>query len=229
MPPPLVEICVEGLTDALAAGAGGADRVELCEHLAVGGVTPSAGAIAVACQRLAIPVHVLIRPRGGDFVYSEAEFDAMRLDIAAARDLGASGVVLGVLRADGTIDADRMAALISAARPLSVTFHRAFDATADPITALDTLIDLGVDRVLSSGHSPTARDGIGLLRLLADRASGRLIVLAGGRVTREDIAPLSRAGLSEIHIGSAACLVGRTHPDAVRRLVAEARSAADSS
>ncbi|QDV33917.1 copper homeostasis protein CutC [Tautonia plasticadhaerens] len=218
-----VEICVEGLGSALAAGEGGADRVELCEDLAVGGVTPSAGAIEVACRRLAIPVQVLIRPRGGDFDYSEAEFEAMRLDIALARDRGASGVVLGVLRPDGRVDEPRNAALIREARPMSVTFHRAFDEVPDPMAALDTLIGLGVDRVLTSGRADSARSGVKTLRALVSRSAGRLAVLGGGRVTIEAIPDLIGAGLSEIHVGSAACRGGRTDPDLVRRIVSAAR------
>ena len=126
-------------------------RVELCDNLAVGGTTPSAGTIAEACRRLAIPVHVLIRPRGGDFLASEAELAAMRHDIETARRLGAAGVVLGLLGRMGPIDRDRTASLVELARPLSVTFHKAFDQTRDPDEALDALIGLGIDRVLSSG------------------------------------------------------------------------------
>ncbi|WP_169978831.1 copper homeostasis protein CutC [Tautonia rosea] len=214
-----VEICVEGLSSALAAGAGGADRVELCEHLAVGGVTPSAGAIALACRSLTIPVHVLIRPGGGDFVVSEVEFQAMRHDIATARSLGAAGVVLGVLRPDGTIDQERSGALIADARPMSVTFHRAFDQVPDPFEALETLIDLGVDRVLTSGQAESARLGISVLAELHARSAGRIIVLAGGRIRASDVQSLVAPGLSELHLGSAACEAGRTDVEAVRRIM----------
>ena len=128
----MVEICVGDLESALAAEQGGADRVELCDHLSVGGTTPSAGMIAEACRRLTIPVHVLIRPRAGDFVPSPAELATMRFDIEMARTLGAAGVVFGVLRPDATIDRDQTAALIELARPMSVTFHKAFDQTPEP-------------------------------------------------------------------------------------------------
>ncbi|MEW4570767.1 copper homeostasis protein CutC [Tautonia sp. JC769] len=221
-----VEICVEGLASALAAGAGGASRVELCEHLAVGGVTPSAGAIALACRSLAIPVHVLVRPRGGDFVVSAAEFDAMRHDVAAARSLGAAGVVLGVLGRDGAVDAGRTGLLVAEARPMSVTFHRAFDEVPDPFEALETLVALGIDRVLTSGQADSARAGSALLAGLIARAGGRIGVLAGGRIGLEDLQPLIQLGLDELHVGSAACEGGRTDAEAVRRIM-DAASACD--
>jgi len=220
-----VEICAEGLASALAAGDGGADRVELCENLAVGGVTPSAGAIAEAQRRMNSIVHVLIRPRGGDFVPSEAEFEAMRRDVDMSRDLGTSGVVLGLLRPDGEIDADRTSALIDRARPMSVTFHRAFDVVPDPIAGLEVLVSLGVDRVLTSGRTPTARQGIDLLAELVRQADGRIAVLAGGLVTEADLPALVSAGLGEVHVGSAACRGGRTDAGLVRRIVSAARSA----
>ena len=136
-----VEICVGDVASAEAAQAGGAFRVELCEHLAVGGTTPSAGAIALACRRLFIPVHVLIRPRAGDFVYSELELAVMRHDIEVAKSLGAAGIVMGVLTAGGTIDREQTASLAAHARPLSLTFHKAFDQVRDHLEALYTLID----------------------------------------------------------------------------------------
>jgi copper homeostasis protein len=221
--PLVVEICVEGAAAALVAGQGGADRVELCSHLAVGGVTPGAGAIGVTCERLVIPVHVLIRPRGGDFVSSTLERAEMRHDIGTCRRLGAAGVVLGCLTPAGAIDQTAMAELIDAARPLSVTFHRAFDVVPDPLAAIETLIELGVDRVLTSGRGRPARDDIPLLHTLVEHARDRLKVLAGGSVGLADLPRLAAAGLREVHIGSAACRGGRTDPDLVRQLVEAAR------
>jgi copper homeostasis protein len=217
-----VEICVQGVESALVAQAGGADRIELCEDLAVGGVTPSAGTIAVACRRLTIPVHVLIRPRSGNFVYSEAEFEVMRHDIGVARSLQAAGVVIGLLDPARAIDRERTARLIEAARPLGVTFHKAFDEAADPTEALDDLIGLGVERVLTSGAMAEAVDGLDRLVALNRRAGGRLIILAGGRITEADIPALTVAGLREIHVGSAACAGGRTDAERVRRIMAAA-------
>ena len=216
MPIP-VEICVEGLTSALAAF--GASRVELCENLAVGGVTPSAGAIAVACERLVIPVHVLIRPRGGDFVYSDAELLAMKRDIQAAKGLGASGVVLGCLTRDGRVDLERTAWLVELARPLSVTFHKAFDAARDPFEALDDLLTLGLDRVLTSGQAPTALEGLAMLVELTKRSAGKIVVMAGGSITLGQIPPIRAAGIEEIHLGSAASMGGATDAGLVRQIM----------
>ncbi len=212
-----VEICVEGLSSALKAGQ--ASRIELCENLAVGGVTPSAGAIAVACERLTIPVQVLIRPRGGDFVYSDDELLAMKRDIHAAKGLGASGVVLGCLTRDGRVDVEKTAWLGEQARPMSVTFHKAFDAARDPFEAIDDLITLGVDRVLTSGQAPTAIEGLATLVGLTNRAAGKVAVMAGGSITRAQIRPIIEAGIKEIHLGSAACRNGRTDAGLVETIV----------
>jgi copper homeostasis protein len=199
-----VEICVSDVVSAIAAQEGGADRVELCDNLAVGGTTCSAGAIAETCRRLSIPVHVLIRPRAGDFVYSKPELAAMRHDIEVAKALGAAGIVLGVLTPDATIDHDQIAALAALARPLRLTFHKAFDQVRDPLRALDTLIALGIDRVLTSGGRPTALEGVEALAALVDHAHGRLAVMAGGRLDAAGLACVIRQGkVDEVHLGSA--------------------------
>jgi copper homeostasis protein len=220
--PLTVEICVEGAVAAVAASQGGADRVELCSHLAVGGVTPSAGAIAVACAQLTIPVHVLVRPRGGDFVVSPLERAEMRHDILTCKRLGAAGVVLGGLTPEGTVDRHVVAEHLEIARPMSVTFHRAFDVVRDPLEALEALIELGVDRILTSGRGRPAREALPLLQTLVERAHGRLIVLAGGSVAMADLGPLAQAGLSEVHIGSAAFRDDKTDVEKVRELVEHA-------
>jgi copper homeostasis protein len=200
-----VEICVSDVESAIAAEAGGADRVELCDNLSVGGTTPSVGAIAEACRWLSIPVHVLIRPRAGDFAYGERELAVMRRDIEAAKAIGAAGIVLGVLDDRGDIARDPTAALIALARPLSVTFHKAVDRVRDPFAALDTLIALGVDRVLTSGGRPTAVEGIDALRSLVERSAGRIAVMAGGRLAVDHLDDVIQAsGVREIHLGSAA-------------------------
>lgn len=220
----MLEVCVDGIENARRAVAGGADRIELCADLAVGGITPSAGAIAAAV-RLGRPVQVLVRPRGGDFRPTRWERAAMLHDIRAARRREASGVVLGLLRADGRIDAARMAPMIEAAGPLGVTFHKAFDLCPDVLEALETLIGLGIERVLTSGGAPTAREGLVRLADLHRAARGRIAILAGGRIRRADIPALKAAGLNEIHVGSAAIDGDRVHPDRVRALVAAVRGA----
>jgi copper homeostasis protein len=199
-----VEICVGDVESAIAAEAGGADRVELCDNLAVGGTTPSAGAIAESCRRLSIPVHVLVRPRAGNFVYSESELAAIRHDIEVAKALGAAGTVLGVLTNEATIDRDQTARLVALARPLRVTFHKAFDQARDLLEALDTLIALDVDRVLTSGGRPTALEGLETLAKLVDRAGDQIAVMAGGRLDVDNLATIIRqSGIREVHLGSA--------------------------
>jgi copper homeostasis protein len=200
-----VEICVGDVASAIAAQTGGADRVELCDNLAVGGTTPSAGTIAETCRRLSIPVHVLIRPRGGDFVYSEPEIAVMMHDIDAAKALGAAAVVLGVLTREAVIDVHQTSTLIAQARPLGVTFHKAFDQTCDPRAALETLIALGVERVLTSGGRPMALEGVETLADLVARAGDQITVMAGGRLSTANLETvIGRSRVSEVHLGSAA-------------------------
>lgn len=201
--PRAVEICVTDLASAVAARDGGADRVELCADLASGGITPSLGLMTRAIGQVGVPVHVLIRPRGGDFVYDFEEVAAMLLDIGLARSLGAAGVVVGALNPDATIDGPTTARLIASARPLSVTFHKAIDLVADPLGAIDTLSALGVDRVLTSGGLGAARDHIPQLRRMVGRADGRLVVMIGGGVAEADLPDLLDAtGAREVHLGS---------------------------
>lgn len=201
---PLVEICCDTLTSALAAAAGGADRIELCGPLDAGGTTPSFGLIDAVCREVSIPVHVLVRPRSGDFCYSADELRVMALDARSARKLGASGVVLGALTPPRAVDRAAMKTLISAARPLSVTFHRAIDVAPDPLAALDQLIELGIERVLTSGGQPTAAAGALTIARLVERAQGRIVILAGSGVSAANSAQLVAAtGVRELHIGSA--------------------------
>ncbi len=197
----LVEACVESVESAVAAAEGGADRVELCDDLVEGGTTPSAGAIRLARARLDVGIHVMIRPRGGDFLYTDLEFEVMRHDIAVARELGADGVVLGLLCRDGTIDRERTARLVEDAGPLPVTFHRAFDVSRDPMDALETLIELGVRRVLTSGQRPAALESLDLIRRLVAAAAERVTILAGGGITPENAARIvAETGVTEIHL-----------------------------
>jgi copper homeostasis protein len=200
---PIFEICVEGIDGAIAAEAGGGNRVELCASLAEGGITPSLGTIRAAVRAVGIPVYVMVRPRGGDFLYSPAEYATMLDDVAAIRDAGAAGVVFGCLTPDGAIDAERTAALVARARPAGVTVHRAFDMTADAETALEALIAAGVDRVLTSGHAPSALEGLAELAHLAQIARGRIIVMGCGNLTVESIGEVVRATrLPEYHFSA---------------------------
>jgi copper homeostasis protein len=170
----LVEAAVETLEEALAAKGAGADRIELCANLGVGGTTPSAGLIASVVQQVNHPVFVMIRPRGGDFVYAADEIDAMIEDIDRARPLGIAGIVTGALRSDGSVDVESMRRLMSPAAGLPVTFHRAFDVVANRTEALEQVIDLGASRVLTSGGAATALDGAVAIAMLVDQAGERV-------------------------------------------------------
>lgn len=197
----LVEACVDTVESARAAEAGGAGRLELCDNLYEGGTTPSPGLIAVVRERVAIPVHVLVRPRGGDFIYDEDELRVMLGDIAFAKEVGVAGVVLGGLFANGAVDDRSTRILVEAARPLSVTFHRAFDLVRDPFEALDTLMALGVDRVLTSGGAATAVEGLETLAALAWRSEGRATIIAAGGITEHTVGRvINEAGVSEVHV-----------------------------
>jgi copper homeostasis protein len=180
------EICVDSVAGVRAAKEAGAGRVELCADLLEGGITPSRGMIRAAVA-VGIPVMVMIRPRGGDFLFDDDEFAVMEADIDTAKAEGTHGVVIGLLDADGTIDRERTASLVARARPLSVTFHRAFDMTRDPFEALDTLLALGVDRVLTSGQEESVLAGLPLLTELVQRAGSGLTVMPGGGVTGRSV------------------------------------------
>jgi copper homeostasis protein len=202
-----VEICVDSATGALAAQRGGADRVELCDNLLEGGTTPSAGCIKVARRGLHIGLQVMIRPRGGDFLYSDEEMEVMREDIRTARELGADGVVIGCLTAEGDIELARTGELIELARPLKVTFHRAFDMCRDPREALEALIGLGVERVLTSGQEASCLEGLELIAALHKLAAGRIIIMPGGGITPANVQRIVAAtGVTEVHL-SARCSV----------------------
>ncbi|MBX3015167.1 MAG: copper homeostasis protein CutC [Caldilineaceae bacterium] len=211
-PPVSLEICVDSVEGALAAQAGGAHRVELCDNLLEGGTTPSAGMIALTRQQITIGLQVIIRPRGGDFCYSDLEFAVMKADVLQAKQLGADGVVIGLLNPDGTIDQERTAELIALARPLSVTFHRAFDMVADPLQALEDLVGLGVERVLTSGLESSALEGVDLINALVQRAGDRIIVMAGGGVHERNLAKIiNHGGVREIHLSARGTVESAMH------------------
>ena len=192
---------MDSVESALAAERGGAGRLELCDALFDGGTTPSAGMIAACRERVSIPLFVIIRPRGGGFVYSAPELDVMRRDIVAARGLGADGVVIGALRPDGTVNDEHVRSLVGVADGLAVTFHRAFDFVPDLGGALETIIATGVTRVLSSGGALMAREGVATLASLVAQAGDRLVVMAGGGVREENVKEIvDGSGVREVHV-----------------------------
>ena len=196
----LVEAAVETIEEALAAKRAGADRIELCANLGVGGTTPSAGLIASVVQQVGHPVFVMIRPRGGDFVYAADEIDAMIEDIDRARPLGIAGIVTGALRSDGSLDVESMRRLMSPAAGLPVTFHRAFDVVANRTEALEQVIDLGASRVLTSGGAATALDGAVAIAMLVDQAGERVSIVAGGKIREQNARDvIARTGVREVH------------------------------
>ena len=199
----ICEICVDSVAGVRAAKAAGVSRVELCAALLEGGITPSRGMIRQARSIDGIGLNVMIRPRGGDFLFDDDEMATMRSDIETAKVEGADGVVVGVLTPEGEIDVERTRELTSLARPLSVTFHRAFDMTRDPFAALETLIALGIDRVLSSGQEATVLEGLPLIAEMVRRAGDRIVVMPGGGITSRNVERIATARPKEIHF---ACL-----------------------
>lgn len=197
----MVEICVDSVESATVAESAGAGRIELCSALAEGGVTPSAGLIEAVRRNAGIKVHVLIRPRSGDFLYSDSEFSIMRRDIEVAGECGADGIVTGILNRDGTVDVERTALLAEYASPMSLTFHRAFDLCRDPKQGLEDVISTGAARILTSGQAKSALEGAPLIRSLIECAAGRTIIMPGGGIDEYNIGLLATGtGASEFHL-----------------------------
>lgn len=202
--PVLIEVCVDSVASAAAAERGGAQRIELCSDLLEGGITPSLGLLQAVRAAITLPMHVIIRPRGGDFCYSEEEFDIMRRDIEIAKRAGADGVVLGILLPSGRVDISRTRQLTELARPMSVTFHRAFDMSADLQNSLDDLCQTGANRLLTSGGEPDCLQGTPAMAKLVQSARRRIHIMAGGGINAGNVAQiLQRTGVSEIHVGLA--------------------------
>jgi copper homeostasis protein len=196
----LFELCAPGLAAAIAADRGGADRIELCTDLRVGGVTPDEELLANVLEAVSIPVHVLIRPRAGDFVFSDEEFALMQHQIEAAKEAGASGVALGVLLPDGRVDVESSRTLTELARPMHVTFHRAFDETIDLVEALEDVILTGADTLLTSGGASDALTGASSIAGLRERAGNRIELMAGGGLRLENLGELvRRSGVNCVH------------------------------
>jgi copper homeostasis protein len=196
----LLEVCVDTIEALERAQRSGAARLELCERLDLGGLSPSREFLERALAAAKVPLHVMVRPRAGDFVYSDVEFDAMKRELQRLRDLPVAGAVFGVLKPDSTVDMRRTRELVERSRPMSVTFHRAFDDVPDKVAALEQLIELGIERVLTSGDAPNAFDGRALLRKLVAEADERIIVLPGGGVRAHNAAHIvADTGVRELH------------------------------
>lgn len=210
-----IEICAANIGSAVNAQKGGADRIELCSELAAGGITPSYGMIKEVLNLIQIPVFVLIRPRSGDFCYSDDEFDAMKTDIKICKDLGCAGIVSGILNSDLTIDKKRTKELIELSRPLEFTFHRAFDRLADPKKGLNELIDLGADRILTSGQQPAAENGFELLIRLKNLARNQIKMMPGGGISSKNALLFRENGFDEIHASVSSPVIGKSQNDAI--------------
>ena len=195
-----IEICCGSIQSAANAKTGGAVRIELCQGLVEGGTTPSPATIRYAVKELGLRVFVLVRPRGGDFCYNELEIKTMKEDVKFCKAAGVAGIVVGFLHPDGSIDTELTRRFVKLASPLPVTFHRAFDECADPLKALEQIIDCGCARILTSGCQPTAVEGAELLQQLVKQADGRITILAGSGITPENAAALKqKTGVPEIH------------------------------
>jgi copper homeostasis protein len=199
--PITLELCLESVDSVIAAERGGAQRVELCANLLEGGTTPSAGTIHAARTHAKLGINVMIRPRGGDFLYTDAEFESMQHDIQAAKELGADGIVLGLLLADGRVDVERTRRLVELAKPLPVTFHRAIDVSRDLLQALEDVIATGATRVLTSGGQPSVVDGAAMVAKMVKAAQDRIIVMPGCGIRPDNvISILENTGAQEVHI-----------------------------
>ncbi|HEY1421979.1 MAG TPA: copper homeostasis protein CutC [Candidatus Acidoferrum sp.] len=198
----VLEICVETLAAAVAAERGGADRIELCEELLAGGVTPRAELMRAVREQVKVPVFAMIRPRSGDFHFSDAEFEQMKREIEAAKAAGMNGVVFGILQRDGAVDVQRTTELVRFAQPLPVTFHRAFDELPDLLDGLEDVIATGAARILTSGGKPHVEQGIAAIATLVSASGGRIEIVAGGGIRAENLERLlRRTQVREVHAG----------------------------
>jgi len=204
------------IESCLIAQAAGAHRIELCDNPSEGGTTPSYGFIKTARENLSIELYPIIRPRGGDFLYSEIEFELMKADIQICKNLGCDGVVIGMLNSDGTVDKQRCKQLVDIAQPMGVSFHRAFDRTKDPFKALEDIISIGCERILTSGQKSVATDGAALLNELVKQANGRIIIMPGSGVRSDNVEKLvKKTNATEFHTSA------RTYTDSKMEFINE--------
>ncbi|NDV43254.1 copper homeostasis protein CutC [Flagellimonas sediminis] len=221
----LVEVCANLLESAINAQEAGAERIELCSELGVGGITPSVGLIRLVKERLSIPVHVLLRPRSGHFTYSDTEFEVMKSDILACKELGVDGIVSGILKEDFSVDVERTKALVELSKPMHFTFHRAFDWVAQPMESLKALEEMGVDTVLTSGQFPSAEQGLYLLEAWQKQTS--MTIMAGGGVSPDNAVLFKKIGLRAVHcsgtsFGNSIELQGKISMNSPKHLVENA-------
>ena len=195
-----IEVCAFSLESCLAAEKGGANRIELCGSMYEGGTTPSAGLIQIVKQRINIEIHAMIRPRGGDFCYSEEEISVMQADIRMAKELGCEGIVLGILQTNGRVNIAQTKELVALAKPMIVTFHRAIDMTPDYLEALEDIIETGCERILTSGQKNTAIKGIKNIKTLVEKANGRIEIMAGSGVNIDNAQALMHTGVNALHL-----------------------------
>ncbi len=225
----ILEIAVFNYESAVLAANAGADRLELCDDYAAGGITASAEVLQKVRAHIAIPVFPIIRPRSGDFYYTDAEFNTMKIAVARCRELGYEGVVTGLLTKDQAVDAGRMKELVTLAYPLAVTFHRAFDVCKDPLSALEKIIDCGCKRILTSGQKPVAVEGKACISTLVSKAAGRIIIMPGGGIRAHTLPDLVATGATEFHSASlkgiAEILPDATEIQAMKSLLRQAASA----
>lgn len=213
----IVEVCANSYESAINAELGGANRIELCKDLHLDGLTPDDEVVIKAFNKLKIPVFILIRPRAGNFVYTNEEFELMKADIVKFKEMGCKGIVSGVLNNDNTIDLERTKELVELTRPLEFTFHRAFDKIIDPIKGLEELIEIGADRILTSGQEDSAIDGIKLIEKLIEIATNRIAIMPGSGVKSDNINNFKAIGTNEIH-GSFS-KNGKTQIDMLEKIV----------
>ncbi len=196
-----LEVCVDSVESAINAQDGGAHRIELCNNLLEGGTTPSSGTISSVRNNLSIDLHVIIRPRSGDFLYTDLEYDIMRRDIEICGEYGVDGIVIGILMSDGEIDIERTAKMIELAKPMTATFHRAFDMCTDPLRGLHDVISTGASRLLTAGQTNSANEGMDLIRKLIKKSGKRIIIMPGSGINESNIEQIARStGATEFHL-----------------------------